>query len=134
MAAAKRKKSLRRTIRLPQLELLAAMDDAPTLSAAARAARVPQPAASRLLRALAQDLEIELFERAGRSLRPTAAGRALQRRAAGLVAELNAYKASSTPSIAASSAPPRSASESRPATCWCRGRSASCSTWHRGSP
>jgi DNA-binding transcriptional LysR family regulator len=89
MAAAKRKKSLRRTIRLPQIELLAAMDDAPTLSAAARAARVTQPAASRLLRALAQDLEIELFERAGRNLRPTAAGRALQRRAAGLVAELD---------------------------------------------
>jgi DNA-binding transcriptional LysR family regulator len=74
---------------LPQLELLAALDDAPTLSAAARAARVTQPAASRLLRALADDLDIELFERAGRTLRPTAAGRVLLHRAAGLVAQLD---------------------------------------------
>jgi len=70
----KGRRRLRRTIRLAQLELLAAMETALTLSAAASAARVTQRAASRLLRALADDLGIELFERAGRALLWRAAG------------------------------------------------------------
>src|SRR5690349_6498568 len=76
--------SLRRRVRLRQLELLAALERAPTLSAAARETRLSQPAASKLLGALASDLSIELFEKSGRSLRPTAAGQALIRHAANL--------------------------------------------------
>jgi DNA-binding transcriptional LysR family regulator len=74
---------------LRQLELLAALDHAPTLSAAAREANLSQPAASKLLNTLAEDIGIELFERAGRTLRPTAAGRALLRRAAAWIGDLD---------------------------------------------
>lgn len=88
-APGKSRKRMRRAIRLAQLELLAAMETAPTLSAAARATRLAQPAASRLLSALAEDLNIELFERSGRTLRPTAAGRTLLRKASSFMAELD---------------------------------------------
>ncbi|HWM83822.1 MAG TPA: LysR family transcriptional regulator [Pseudolabrys sp.] len=88
-SARPRSRSLRRRIRLRQLELLAALDHAPTLSAAAREANLSQPAASKLLATLASDLGIELFERAGRTLRPTASGRALLRRAAAWVGDLD---------------------------------------------
>ena len=80
---------LRRRVRLRQLELLAALARAPTLSAAARAVNLSQPAASKLLNRLAADLGITLFERAGRTLRPTAAGQALLRRAAALIGDLD---------------------------------------------
>ncbi|MBX3551230.1 MAG: LysR family transcriptional regulator [Pseudolabrys sp.] len=80
---------LRRRVRLRQLELLAALARAPTLSAAARAVNLSQPAASKLLNRLAADLGVALFERAGRTLRPTAAGQALLRRAAALIGDLD---------------------------------------------
>lgn len=76
-------------LRLSQLELLAAMDHADTLSGAAREVNLTQPAASRLLRELSSDLKVMLFERAGRTLQPTAAGRALIRKSVGFVAELD---------------------------------------------
>lgn len=76
-----------------QLELLAALDQAATLSAAAREAHLSQPAASKLLNTLATDLGIALFERAGRTLRPTAAGRALLRRASTLIGDLDRAQA-----------------------------------------
>ncbi|MGN6461241.1 MAG: LysR family transcriptional regulator [Pseudolabrys sp.] len=79
---------LRRRVRLRQLELLAALAQEPTLSAAARAVNLSQPAASKLLNRLAADLGVPLFERAGRTLRPTAAGQALLRRAAALIGDL----------------------------------------------
>lgn len=82
-------RSLRNRLRMRQLELLAALDHAPTLSAAAREVNLSQPAASKLLNTLAADLGVALFERAGRSLRPTAAGRALLRRAASFVGDLD---------------------------------------------
>jgi DNA-binding transcriptional LysR family regulator len=85
--------SLRRRVRLRQLELLAALEHAPTLSAAAREVRLSQPAASKLLGALSDDLAVDLFEKAGRSLRPTAAGRALIRHAANLVGNLDRAQA-----------------------------------------
>lgn len=85
--------TLRRRARLRQLELLAALERAPTLSAAAREARLSQPAASRLLGALSDDLAIDLFEKAGRSLRPTAAGQALIRHAANLIGNLDRAQA-----------------------------------------
>jgi DNA-binding transcriptional LysR family regulator len=93
---AKHRKSaqtLRRRVRLRQLELLAALEQAPTLSAAAREVGLSQPAASKLLGALSDDLAIDLFEKAGRSLRPTAAGRALIRHAANLVGNLDRAQA-----------------------------------------
>ena len=91
--ARKSGQSLRRRVRLRQLELLAALEHAPTLSAAAREARLSQPAASKLLGALSGDLAIDLFEKSGRSLRPTAAGRALIRHAANLVGNLDRAQA-----------------------------------------
>jgi len=82
-------RSLRTRLRMRQLELLAALDHAPTLSAAAREVNLSQPAASKLLNTLAADIGVALFERAGRTLRPTAAGRALLRRAATFVGDLD---------------------------------------------
>lgn len=92
MTAKPRRKAantLRTRLRMRQLELLAALERAPTLSAAARAVNLSQPAASKLLNTLAADLGVALFERAGRTLRPTAAGRALLRRAATFVGDLD---------------------------------------------
>src|ERR1700712_1708138 len=85
----KRKTRLLSRLRPSQLELLAAMERTETLSAAAREVNLTQPAASRLLRTLASDLNIRLFERVGRTLKPTAAGRTLVRRAAGLIADID---------------------------------------------
>ncbi len=90
---AARGQTLRRRARLRQLELLAALDRAPTLSAAARETRLSQPAASKLLGALSDDLSIELFEKSGRTLRPTAAGQALIRHAANLIGNLDRAQA-----------------------------------------
>lgn len=87
--ARKRKNRLISRIRISQLELLAAMDRTDTLSAAAREVNLTQPAASRLLRTLASDLDISLFERSSRGLRATAAGRALVEKAARLVADID---------------------------------------------
>jgi DNA-binding transcriptional LysR family regulator len=84
---------LRRRVRLRQLELLAAFERARTLSAAARSVHLSQPAASKLLHALGADLGMQLFERAGRTLRPTAAGQALIRRAATVVGNLERTQA-----------------------------------------
>jgi DNA-binding transcriptional LysR family regulator len=83
------RKPLISRLRLSQRDLLAAMDRTDTLSAAARQVNLAQPAASRLLRELASDLRVVLFERVGRTLQPTAAGRALIRRAVGFLAELD---------------------------------------------
>lgn len=80
---------LRNRLRMSQIELLAAMERSPTLSAAARDVNLTQPAASRLLNTLTADLGIALFERVGRTLKPTAAGQALIRKAAEFVADLD---------------------------------------------
>lgn len=88
-APTRRPARLRRIIRLSQLELLAAIDHAATLGAAAKATNITQPAASRLLRTLADELGIQLFERAGRTLRPTAAGKTLLRRANSIIVDID---------------------------------------------
>ncbi|GAB7549391.1 LysR family transcriptional regulator [Cupriavidus sp. 8B] len=80
---------LRRMVRPAHLELLAALQHAPTLGAAARAAGVAQPAASRLLRELAEITGIELFEKFGRTLRPTPSGRIVLQHASRLVTDLD---------------------------------------------
>lgn len=59
------------------------------MSEAAKGVHLTQPAASRLLRTLSEDLNIELFERHGRTLRPTTAGEALLRYSRGIIAELD---------------------------------------------
>ena len=92
-SSARTAQTLRRRVRLRQLELLAALEHAQTLSAAARETRLSQPAASKLLASLSDDLAIALFEKSGRSLRPTAAGRALIRHAANLVGHLDRAQA-----------------------------------------
>lgn len=84
-----RRKPLINRLRISQLELVAAMNRTDTLSAAAREVNLTQPAASRLLRELASDLRVVLFERVGRTLQPTSAGRALIQRAVGVLAELD---------------------------------------------
>jgi DNA-binding transcriptional LysR family regulator len=89
MALVKKGRQLRRTVRLAQLELLAAMDHTQTLAAAARAAGLAQPAASRLLRELEERTGIELFEKVGRTLRPTRSGQVVLQRASRLVADLD---------------------------------------------
>lgn len=83
------RKALRSRLRMAQIELLAAMQRSPTLSAAARDLNLTQPAASRLVNSLAADLGMALFERKGRTLQPTMAGQVLMRKAAGFVAELD---------------------------------------------
>jgi DNA-binding transcriptional LysR family regulator len=113
-------KLLRNRLRMSQIELLAAMERSTTLSAAARDVCLTQPAASRLLNALAADLGMALFERVGRTLKPTAAGQALVRKAAEFVADLDRTQSDleaidegliGTTSIGAASAP---------VMCWCR--------------
>ncbi len=59
------------------------------MSEAAKGVHLTQPAASRLLRSLSEDLDIELFERHGRTMRPTVAGEALLRYSRGIIAELD---------------------------------------------
>jgi DNA-binding transcriptional LysR family regulator len=93
-AAPKRNETgLRRRVRLRQLELLAAMEHAPTLGRAARDVHLSQPAASKLLNTLATDLGVDLFQRRGRTLSPTAAGQALIRRASSLIGNLDQAQA-----------------------------------------
>jgi len=90
LQAPKRQKTrLRRVIRLSQLELLAAINHSATLVSAAKATHITQPAASRLLRTLADELGIQLFERSGRTLRPTAAGKTLLQRANAIIADID---------------------------------------------
>jgi DNA-binding transcriptional LysR family regulator len=85
----RRQTRLRRVVRLSQLELLAAINNSATLVSAARATHITQPAASRLLRTLADELGIQLFERSGRTLRPTAAGKTLLQRASAIMADID---------------------------------------------
>lgn len=122
---------LRRRVRLRQLELLAALARAPTLSAAARAVNLSQPAASKLLNRLAADLGVALFERAGRTLRPTAAGQALLRRAAALIGDLDRAQDELGAIGRGWSVRHASARASAPVMCWCRMRWSICSTVRR---
>ncbi|WP_321852336.1 LysR substrate-binding domain-containing protein [Burkholderia diffusa] len=93
MIPLKKASRLRRMVRPAHLELLAAMQHAPTLGAAARAAGVAQPAASRLLRELVDITGIELFEKFGRTLRPTPSGKIVLQHASRLVTELDRLEA-----------------------------------------
>ncbi len=66
--------------RLPQLHRLAVFDAVATagdFTSAARALGISQPAVSRHMASLANELDVQLFDRSGRSLVLTASGRAL---------------------------------------------------------
>ncbi|WP_211247544.1 LysR family transcriptional regulator [Cryptosporangium arvum] len=82
----------------PSLELrwvayFVAVAEAGTVSAAADAVRVAQPSLSRQLRALEQDLDVDLFDRAHGRLRLSPAGRALLPYARELLARADALRA-----------------------------------------
>ncbi len=66
---------------LQRLQNFVAIIDAGSMSAAARAVHLTQPALSRGLKVLEEEVGAPLFERRGRRLVPTAAGRALLPRA-----------------------------------------------------
>jgi LysR family transcriptional regulator, cyn operon transcriptional activator len=59
---------------LQQLRYLVATADTGTMTAAARQLHVAQPALSRAMKALGAELEVQIFEPAGRSVRLTPAG------------------------------------------------------------
>jgi DNA-binding transcriptional LysR family regulator len=65
------------------------MQEKRTMSDAAKDVHLTQPAASRLLRSLSDDLSIELFERSGRTLRPTTAGETMLRYSREIIAALD---------------------------------------------
>jgi|GEM_PF-4879023 len=63
--------------------------DQGSLSEAARRAHVSQPALSRQLRLLEEDVGVQLFERTGRGMRPTLEGRRLELRTRPLLNQLD---------------------------------------------
>lgn len=71
-----------------RLHLFTQIVDTGSVSAAARGVHLSQPAASRNLQALEDELGVELFERHGRKLVLSAAGRTFLPRARGLLAAL----------------------------------------------
>lgn len=75
-----------------QLRLFLAVLDAPTLTQAAAQAHLSPAAVSVQLRALAEELETELFVRAGRRLAATPAARRLEGQARKLVGEFTALR------------------------------------------
>ncbi len=74
-------------MQLDRLSLFLAIVDTGTVSAAARQVHLTQPAVSRNLKLLEEDLGTPLFDRQGRGLVLTAAGRALVPRARRLLAD-----------------------------------------------
>jgi LysR family cys regulon transcriptional activator len=72
---------------LDRLRLFLQIVDSGSMSAAARAVHLTQPALSRTLRLLEQEVGVPLFERRGRALVLTAGGRALVPRARALLAD-----------------------------------------------
>lgn len=64
-------------LRLRHLRLLVALDEGLALSAAAAQVGISQPAATQMLKELESLLEIRLYERQGRGLRPTPAAQIL---------------------------------------------------------
>jgi DNA-binding transcriptional LysR family regulator len=75
-----------------QLELFLAVLDAPTMTQAAERVHLSTPAVSVQLRALADELNVELFVRSGRRLLPTAAARHLETHARRVVGDLHLIK------------------------------------------
>src|SRR3954468_13831481 len=72
---------------LDRLRVFLQIVDSGSMSAAARAVHLTQPALSRTLKLLEDDIGVPLFDRRGRALVLTAGGRALVPRARALIAE-----------------------------------------------
>ncbi|KAF1050214.1 LysR substrate-binding domain-containing protein [Xylophilus sp.] len=79
---------LRSRLKMRHLLLLVALDEEGNIHRAAEVLSVTQPAASKMLRELEQMLDVPLFERLPRGVRPTAYGQALIRHARFVVGSL----------------------------------------------
>jgi DNA-binding transcriptional LysR family regulator len=75
-------------LKLPQLRLIAALEDTGSLSAAAEALNLSQPAASRMMAELEASFEAPLAERLARGVRLTPLGVALARHARSVLLQL----------------------------------------------
>ncbi|WP_295549983.1 LysR family transcriptional regulator [uncultured Pseudacidovorax sp.] len=80
---------LRARLKTRQLLLLTALADEGNIHAAARTLNITQPAASKLLKDLEDVLEVPLFERLPRGMRPTWYGETMIRHARQALASLN---------------------------------------------
>ena len=76
-------------LKLPHLRLIAALEDTGTVSAAAQALNMSQPAASRMISEMETLLEAELCERLARGVRLTPLGQALARQARAVLLQLS---------------------------------------------
>lgn len=82
--------SVRPKLKMRHLVLLVEIGRHGSIRQAARATRLTQPAASKLLSELEQELGVQLFERSVHGVEPTSYGRILVRRAGAVLAEMDA--------------------------------------------
>ncbi|ALG09797.1 LysR family transcriptional regulator [Kibdelosporangium phytohabitans] len=82
---------------LKQLRALVTVVEAGSVTRAARLLRLVQPAVTRQIRALEEELGVVLFERTRTGMQPTDAGEALAERARRALAELDRARAELTP-------------------------------------
>jgi len=82
---------------LEQLRIFAAVAEAKSFSAAARALFVSHSTTSRAVSSLERELGVELLDRQGRAVRPTPAGEELLKWAARLLREAEEAKAAMIP-------------------------------------
>jgi len=75
-------------LKMRQIALLAHLNEERCVQRAAEAVGMTQPAASRLLREIEADLQIQLFERHARGVVPTSSGEILARHARTILAEI----------------------------------------------
>ena len=80
---------IRARVKTRQLLLLVALDEEGNIHRAAEMLAMAQPAASRLLKDLEDELGVQLFERLARGMRPTVYGEAMVRHARNALASLN---------------------------------------------
>lgn len=85
---------LRRQLRMTHLLLLQALDAHGSLSRAAEVLAITQPAGTKLLAQLESLLQLDLFERTSRGLRPTEYGRIMIRHAHNALGEISAARES----------------------------------------
>ena len=83
---------LRSRLKIRQLMLLSSLGELGNLRRAAAELGMTQPAATKLLRELEAALNVELFERSRRGMKPTVFGEAMIRRARGLLTDLDGVR------------------------------------------
>ncbi|MDP2309127.1 MAG: LysR family transcriptional regulator [Pseudomonadota bacterium] len=89
---------------LDQLQAVVTIAEEGTIVRAARLLHISQPPLTRKLRALEDELGVELFDRGARGMRPTLAGQAFVASARGILAAVD--EAAATVRAAATSGPP----------------------------